>query len=245
MNQILINSRSFIFNFKDKNRQILQALSYCTQGVQISFLEYEQLLDFKPGKKVKALLKEKEYNILHAPTNIAYDEFRISLKVLKKLKKLYHELNCKSIVFHYNSLSLPELVIKELEGINYSIENLDKRSFETIEHIRDFFKKFPEFRLTFDFCHAISHSKAYFKKLYDEFHEKIENAHWSINQDDWMRHHSPARIYNQRKKDVDFMLRFLKKIKKPVVLEIRRNYVENDLSIINEEIAFLKEKIGK
>lgn len=244
MNNILVNSRSFIFNFKDPNEQILQALRYDAQGVQISFLEYEVLMKFKPNNKVKELLKEKEYNILHAPTNITYDEFQNSLRVLKKLKELYTELNCKCIVFHYNSLSMPELVIKELQGINITIENLDKRSVEIMDYLTGFFKKYPEFKLTLDFCHAISHSKNHLKNLYENFYKKIENIHWSINQDDWMRHNSPSRLYNEKKNNIDFMIKYLKKLNKPIILEIRRNYVEHDLNIIKEEIDFLRKKLN-
>jgi hypothetical protein len=244
MNPILVNSRSFLLNLKDANKQILKALSYDIDGVKASFLKREELMDFKPNTKVKKELKNY-YNILHAPTNHVYYNNPITNKILKKLKSLYKSLNCDCIVFHHNNLFKPEYIMKELKGFNISVENLDVRTKvnNSVKYLKGFFRKYSDYGLTLDFCHAMSHSKNRLHELVKELSSKVVNIHWSLNKTDWLRHHSPFQLYKTRKNDVDYMFKQLKKFKQPVVLEIRRNYVEKNFNIIQDEIDFLKSKL--
>jgi hypothetical protein len=232
-----------MLNFADANEQILQALSYKgISGIQISFLEHNALLEFTPSKKIIGLLSKMDYNILHAPTNLDYDDSELSNKVLEKIESLHSILNCKCVIFHHNSLKNPKKAYSKIKCRTITVENLDKRTDESINELASFFENNPDYMLTLDFCHAMSRSKEYLSKLISEFKEKIENIHWSLNKDDWLRHYSPKKLMNERAEDVNYMLEKLKKLGKPTVIEIRRNYVKEDFSIINDEIKLLSEQ---
>ncbi|VVB74842.1 Uncharacterised protein [Candidatus Tiddalikarchaeum anstoanum] len=221
----------------DLNDVILRALTHNVAGIEASFLTTDELFNFSPDDIIVSRLSNT-YNTLHAPTkNIKYSNNAESIIVLDKIKYMYKVLNCKNIVFHYETLSDVDFLSTYLSGFNLSVENSNNSNpvFSAGSDIEAFLEKNSSFSLTLDVCHALEFSKEYLRQLTNKFSDKIAEVHWSYSGHK-LNHDSASSIIS----DIKFGLYIVKKLDKKTVLEVDLRPNLENRNVISSEIELLK-----
>lgn len=142
---------------------------------------------------------------IHLPCNIRYlhnDDICDRTNIWRLLQNL--EMFCgitkdiDYVVVH------PDLVddwdVFDEISIPVAIENMDnrKKSFRTLQELRDFFQKYPHFKLVFDVQHWVvnGYDFNHIPEVLDEFHDRIVGVHLSGVGSD--KYHIPVCRNNQR-----------------------------------------------
>ena len=238
MHMILVSSGCYNKISNDDNVKIIEALKSSPDGVEVCLFKKEELLDYIPrGELIGAL--SSRYNTLHAPIidsnrdNIIYDN---EPECIERIKSVYKIFRCNNIVFHLNNIIDNKMVKKELEGLNVSIENPDKRSAAP-----DYFSRIKEFTnagygLTIDVTHAAENNDL--EELINEFRNDIVEIHWSrvCNNE---RHCSPfLGLKDNNEIEVIRNYELVRSLGKPIIIEL--NHTNNIIDTIRDDVKLLR-----
>lgn len=215
--------------------EAIKAISFLNVDfLEITFGSRESLENLVLTESSLDLLKKFEFVTIHAPC-IPYNEDVATQEILVKLKTLYDQVKAQHISFHPQYFTNFGLLLQY--DWNVCIENSRPGKSWDFNKLKNLFKKYSQFGLVLDTCHAGEYSKEEIDLTFNEFNDKIKYFHLSA----FYRgvKHQPLHKINE-----DYLSRFTEIINfgKPLIIELWGT--ETNLTTIKKELKFLKEKCG-
>ena len=223
--------------FGDRYNERIEALrKFSPAGLELSFFYPKYLLDFEMSKDNLEYLQTLKFNSIHAPMwDIVYGNNKKCKETLKKITELYKQINARNVVFHKDSVEDYSVIT----GYDFvaSIENDDwKNSKNTIEDIKNILDNNREFKLTFDFAHAITTSSD-ISEYINYFKDRIIEIHISVIPTKELGIHAFLHKYDDE--EMRRLIQLLKTIDAPLVLECEVPNAK-EIELIEKEMDFLK-----
>lgn len=236
-NPICISTGSVHKIFKDRHNEKIEALQrFSPAGLELSFFSPEYLLDFEISKDNLRYPQTLKFNSIHAPVcDIVYGDNKKCKKVLKKISELYKQISARNVVFHKDQIEDYSVIT----GYDFvaSIENDDwTKPKNTIEDMKNILDNNREFKLTFDFAHAIATSSD-ISEYINYFKDRIIEIHISIIPIKELGNHTFLYKYNNE--EIRRLMQPLKTVDVPLVLECEVPNVK-EIELIGKEMDFLK-----
>jgi len=237
MNNLILLSTACYFRKNDDMNNIIKRIlkpEHSVNGYGLALLTPDELMNFQPCNEIIEL-SQNYYNTLHAPAKkVAYKNDLETDKLLNKLKMLSTQLNMKNITFHYNTVEDFEYLVNNLKNFSISLENqgIKDGNNSGLEELLD---TYPSIYLTFDVCHAIEFGKEEEDKIIKKYDYKIMETHWSYSGSNF--NHDSAAIMLM---EINYMLKLIKSLNKPVLIEVDLRESSKHSFIIRKEIQLLK-----
>lgn len=153
-----------------------------TDGVEILFAEATKLIQFKFDKSELDFLRGLKFKTIHAPfyfnakhLKARYNNSPVYKKLLKKLYRLYDQIECDNINIHPHQIR--SYKIFNTKDYQHSIENATPRQNFAVGYYRKILKNNTNFKFVLDTTHALAGGEL--KKLAKEFKKDIIYCHLS------------------------------------------------------------------
>ena len=209
-------------------------------GVEIMIISVPFLNKLKISKNNIKYLKSLKHVTIHAPIHdiknkIYFYNTEKCKKIIKKLNKIYDQINAKNINFHAYQIKNPKL-FEQFPNYDYSIENLEAHHKYKISDYQKILKNNPRFKLVLDVTHVCQKSPKLVKNYIKKFKDKITYIHLSAMDKKGNIH----RLVHTNQ----HILRYLKPIKKlkcPVCIETALE----DRKLFQKEINFVRKWLNQ
>ncbi len=236
-NPICISTGCVYKIFGNRYNERIEALrKFSPVGLELSFFYPKYLLDFEISKDNLEYLQTLKFNSIHAPVlDIVYGDNKKCKETLKKITELYKQINARNVVFHKDLIKDYSVIT----GYDFvaSIENDDwNNPKNTIEDTRNVLDNNREFKLTFDFAHAIVTSSD-ISEYINYFKDRIAEIHISVIPSKELGIH--AFLYKHDSREIRRLMKFLKAVSVPLVLECEVPNA-NEIELIEKEMQLLK-----
>jgi len=215
----------------DRNKFVEKLRQLSPKGVELSFAYPDDLFDFDINKNNLEYLRSLKFNSIHAPwKNIIYGKNKTSEKVLQKISELYKQIKCRNVVFHKNEIEDYSVITNN--GFTASIENDDwRKPNNNFEDMKDILDSRREFKLTFDFSHALSVSFPDNLRYINYFKDRLIEIHLSIINKNSEKHDF---LHKYNTSELKALLQPLKTVFVPIILEGAVSNLEEIRSIKKE-----------
>ena len=223
--------------FEHRYNERIEALQrFSPAGLELSFFHPKYLLDFEMSKDNLEYLQTLKFNSIHAPVwGIVYGNNKKCKETLKRVTELYKQINARNVVFHKDQIKDYSVIT----GCDFvaSIENDDwMKPKNTIEDIKNILDNNKEFKLTFDFAHAIATSSD-ISEYINYFKDRVIEIHISIIPDKESGIH--AFLYKYDSEKMRRLMQPLKTVDAPLVLECEVPNAK-EIELIEKEMEFFR-----
>jgi len=217
---------------EDLNKDIKLISKLDVDGFEFLLGDVLELLTFRFTRSSIKILKNLEFNTVHAPFYLDREHFTLSnnkrsKRIMKKLHEIYDQINAVNINLHPQQIE--SFKIFDMKNYNYSIENMEMHHEFKINYYKKFLKK--GFKFVLDTTHASEADEL--DKLFKTFKKDIVYMHLSAN---YFNHlHLPLHVL---KEEYLRPLNIIKKGKFPVVLENMMG--TKDIKEYKKEVEFVR-----
>lgn len=237
MKKILLSTGVFFRCSKDINESIDFASNFDVDGIELSFIFFDEMLSCNLSEDSLNILKKWNYNTIHAPgshKDLWRDEEKFQ-KYLETLKSLADTINTKKITIHADHVGDWNFIINNLKDYQICVENVRPKDNFDDDQLMDLLKKYPQLNITFDTAHAMDFSIEEYCYFFNNCKSRINNIHISLTHNGRF-HNFSHNCDNEIKKN---SLKILSDLDTTFVLEagLRDGF---DFDLVNNEIKFIK-----
>ncbi|HOI18465.1 MAG TPA: hypothetical protein PLX15_01230 [Candidatus Woesearchaeota archaeon] len=246
MNNLVGLSTGSIYSWDpkiDKQIEIISRLN--VRAIEVLFSHETHLTEGLNIKSISILNKMK-YVSIHAPfyksdkKEIFYDSNQKTNEVIKRLEKIYFEVNAKAIVFHPNLVKRLDLF--DNTKMNVCFENMPKKSRVKLKELEGLVKN--GYQLIFDSAHSLTYGRKYMNNFIKAFSGVIQHIHFSDRR--FSEFFGKIKDHQQIMgcKNLD-KFKELVSLQCPILLELNIQDKKYEIENLKQEIDFVKQMFTK
>ncbi|TKJ17671.1 hypothetical protein CEE44_04025 [Candidatus Woesearchaeota archaeon B3_Woes] len=219
---------------EDFNKSIKRVSKLDIDGFEFLVGDARDLLKFKIKKSSIKILKDLDFNTVHAPFDLGGKEMLFSKnnatkKILDKLYHIYDKIDAVNLNIHPQQIT--NFKVFNIKDYQHSIENMEKYHGFKIKDYAKILKDNESFKLVLDTSH--SSEEGTINNLFKRFRKDIIYSHLSAS---YFNHlHLP--LHSLRLEYIKG-LEIIKKGKFPIVLESQIG--AKDIDEYEKEISFVR-----